>query len=157
MYLLDIKEKNPEPSLLFRSSWWKLVSEQELFENIKVSKRTYLLNQANCTSPTLYFFWLVTTQTKFYTVGPDIRHYAVAADNLSHMPFVGTLNSLCACQIFKEICLCTRLETAKSCDIWYHGDFFCFNFVVLQKETTYASNLAFKFHLGNRVSTVWPK
>lgn len=51
------------PSLLFRSCWWKPISEQEFFETIKMSKHRNLLNQGNCTSTTLYFFfWLVTAE-----------------------------------------------------------------------------------------------
>lgn len=65
MYFLYMKEKkNPTmPSLLFRSCWWKPISEQEFFETIKMSKHRNLLNQGNCTSTTLYFFfWLVTAE-----------------------------------------------------------------------------------------------
>lgn len=113
MYLLHIKEEKKShevPSLLFLSFWWKPIREQEFSETIKMSKHRNLLNQGNCTSPTLYyFFFFGWWQLKFH----GMFSYKVKTDNLSQMPFDGYLNSPCAAPIFKEICLCTRLEIDK--------------------------------------------
>lgn len=81
-----------------------------MFDDIKTSKCTNPLNQDNCRRlPLYFFFWLMTTQAEFY-MGPYIRQWSalsITVDDLSHMLFVGNLNSLCS-QIFKEICLYTR-------------------------------------------------
>lgn len=100
-----------------------------------------------------FFFGWWQHRLNFTWLGPDIRQWSTSDSN-SRWSIPHTLCwdfefSLCLSQIFKEIHLCTRLEAAKSDDLWYPGHFFCFNFVVHLKEMTYASELAFKFHLGN--------
>lgn len=141
-------------SLLFHSSWRKLIGEQQFSENIKTSKCTNPLNWGNCTSPqyiSLFGWWQ--HRLNFTWQGLDRRQWSTLASN-SRWPILHDLCwdfalSLCLFQIFKEICLCTKLETAKSSNLWCPGHFFWFNYIVLLKEITHASKLAFKFHLGN--------